>query len=258
VSRDLALPFATEVVTPADVDVVAAKADMLQVGARNMQNFQLLKEVGMSGRPVLLKRGLTATMDEWIMAAEYIAQTGNLQIVLCERGIRTYETSTRFTLDVSAVPVAQSLTHLPVIVDPSHSGGHRDLVLPLIRSAIAVGADGVIVDVHPTPESALCDGPQALIREDLDDLRTTVSRFADVVGRSMATSSTTRRPSVVRLTAEAARQQVGEASAARAQPAVSTSRWVTRRSRRGPIADTRTPSSASAATTVELQESRRC
>ncbi len=190
VSRDLGLPFTTEVVTPADVDVVAAKADMLQIGARNMQNFQLLKEVGMSGRPVLLKRGLTATMDEWIMAAEYIAQTGNLQIVLCERGIRTYETSTRFTLDVSAVPVAQSLTHLPVIIDPSHSGGHRDLVLPLIRSAIAVGADGVIVDVHPTPESALCDGPQALIRDDLADLRETVDRFATVVGRSMATSST--------------------------------------------------------------------
>ncbi|MEX2486421.1 MAG: 3-deoxy-7-phosphoheptulonate synthase [Nitriliruptoraceae bacterium] len=192
ISRDLGLPFTTEVVTPADVDTVAAKADMLQVGARNMQNFQLLKEVGMSGRPVLLKRGLTATMDEWIMAAEYIAQTGNLQIVLCERGIRTYETSTRFTLDVSAVPVAQSLTHLPVIIDPSHSGGHRDLVLPLIRSAIAVGADGIIVDVHPEPEAALCDGPQALIREDIVPLRETVMRFAAVVDREMATSATSQ------------------------------------------------------------------
>ena len=134
VSRELDLPFVTEVVTPADVDTVAAKADMLQVGARNMQNFQLLKEVGLAGKPVLLKRGLTATIDEWIMAAEYIAHTGNLQVVLCERGIRTYEPMTRNTLDVSAVPVAQSLTHLPVIVDPSHSGGKRELVLPLARA----------------------------------------------------------------------------------------------------------------------------
>jgi 3-deoxy-7-phosphoheptulonate synthase len=140
---------------------------MLQVGTRNMQNFQLLKEVGLSGKPVLLKRGMTATIEEWVMAAEYIAHTGNLQIVLCERGVRTFEPMTRNTLDVSAVPVVQSLTHLPVIIDPSHSGGHRDLVLPLIRAAIAVGADGVIVDVHPEPERALCDGPQALMREDV-------------------------------------------------------------------------------------------
>ena len=153
-ARELELPFVTEVVTPADVETVAAKADMLQIGARNMQNFQLLKEVGMAGRPVLLKRGLTATIDEWIMAAEYIAQTGNLQIVLCERGIRTYEPMTRNTLDVSAVPVAQSLTHLPIVIDPSHSGGKRELVLPLTRAAIAVGADGVIIDVHPRPETA--------------------------------------------------------------------------------------------------------
>jgi 3-deoxy-7-phosphoheptulonate synthase len=187
VSREVGLPFVTEVVTPADVEIVAAKADMLQIGARNMQNFQLLKEVGFAGKPVLLKRGLTATIDEWIMAAEYIAHTGNLQIVLCERGIRTYEPMTRNTLDVSAVPVAQSLSHLPVIIDPSHSGGKRDLVLPLIRSAIAVGADGVIVDVHPSPETALCDGPQALISEDMVVLRETIARFSAAVDREVAT-----------------------------------------------------------------------
>ena len=186
VARDLELPFVTEVVTPADVETVASKADMLQIGARNMQNFQLLKEVGMAGRPVLLKRGLTATIDEWIMAAEYIAQTGNLQIVLCERGIRTYEPMTRNTLDVSAVPVAQSLSHLPVVIDPSHSGGKRELVLPLTRAAIAVGADGVIVDVHPRPETALVDGPQALVKEDIVLLRETIARFAEAGGREVA------------------------------------------------------------------------
>jgi 3-deoxy-7-phosphoheptulonate synthase len=185
VSRDLGLPFVTEVVTPADVETVARKADMLQVGTRNMQNFQLLKEVGLSGRPVLLKRGMTATIEEWVMAAEYIAHTGNLQIVLCERGVRTFEPMTRNTLDVSAVPVVQAMTHLPVIIDPSHSGGRRDLVMPLIRSAIAVGADGVIVDVHPTPESALVDGPQALIHEDIPVLRETVTRFAAAMGRTL-------------------------------------------------------------------------
>ncbi|GGI04979.1 3-deoxy-7-phosphoheptulonate synthase [Egicoccus halophilus] len=193
VSRDIGLPFVTEVVTPADVETVAAKADMLQVGARNMQNFQLLKEVGMAGKPVLLKRGLTATIDEWIMAAEYIAHTGNLQVVLCERGIRTYEPMTRNTLDVSAVPVAQSLTHLPVVVDPSHSGGKRDLVLPLTRAAIAAGADGIIVDVHPRPELALCDGPQALVRDDILPLRESVTRFAGAMGREVAAPNVDHR-----------------------------------------------------------------
>jgi 3-deoxy-7-phosphoheptulonate synthase len=193
VSRELDVPFVTEVVTPADVEVVAAKADMLQIGTRNMQNFQLLKEVGIAGKPVLLKRGMTATIDEWIMAAEYIAHTGNLQIVLCERGIRTYEPTTRNTLDISAIPVAQGLTHLPTIVDPSHSGGKRDLVLPLTRAAIAVGADGVIIDVHPQPEIALCDGPQALIREDLLTLRETVVRLSDIAGRELAEPSKDRQ-----------------------------------------------------------------
>ena len=192
-ARGLGMPFVTEVITPADVETVAAKADMLQIGARNMQNFQLLKEVGMAGRPVLLKRGLNATIDEWVMAAEYIAHTGNLQVVLVERGIRTYEPMTRNTLDVSAVPVAQSLTHLPVIVDPSHSGGKRELVLPLIRAGIAVGADGIIVDVHPQPQDALCDGPQALTHEDVAPLRDTVARFAEAAGRRLVTGGDTRR-----------------------------------------------------------------
>ena len=192
VSQELQMPFVTEVVTTADVQTVAAKADMLQIGTRNMQNFQLLREVGMTGKPVLLKRGMSATIDEWIMAAEYIAQQGNLQIVLCERGIRTHEPATRNTLDVSAVPVAQSLTHLPIIIDPSHSGGKRDLVLPLTRAAIAVGADGVIIDVHPRPEIALCDGPQALVKDDIVKLRETVVRFAAAADREIAEPSDER------------------------------------------------------------------
>jgi len=194
VSQDLGLPFVTEVVTPADVETVARKADMLQVGTRNMQNFQLLKEVGLAGKPVLLKRGMNATIEEWVMAAEYIAHTGNLQIVLCERGVRTFEPTTRNTLDVSAVPVVQSMTHLPVIIDPSHSGGKRELVLPLVRAAIAVGADGVIVDVHPEPEKALCDGPQALVDDDLAKLRDTMSRFAIAAEREFLLPAQAGRP----------------------------------------------------------------
>ncbi len=185
VAEEVGLPVVTEVVTPADVDLVASKADMLQIGARNMQNFQLLREVGLAGKPVLLKRGLAATIDEWIMAAEYIAHQGNLQVVLCERGIRTYEPMTRNTLDLSAVPVVQSLTHLPVIVDPSHSGGKRDLVLPLARAGMAVGADGLIIDVHPRPETALCDGPQALKREDMVALRDAVATLTPAMGRTL-------------------------------------------------------------------------
>jgi 3-deoxy-7-phosphoheptulonate synthase len=175
----------TEVVDPGDVDLVASYADMLQVGTRNMQNFPLLQAVGGIGKPVMLKRGMNATIEEWLMAAEYIAQRGNLDIVLCERGIRTFETATRNTLDISAVPVAQRLSHLPVIVDPSHSGGRRDLVLPLSRAAIAVGADGIIVDVHPNPESALCDGPQALVESDLRELASVAAHLSPLVGRTL-------------------------------------------------------------------------
>ncbi|MFL6154528.1 MAG: 3-deoxy-7-phosphoheptulonate synthase, partial [Marmoricola sp.] len=143
------LPIVTEVVDARDVAVVAEHADMLQIGTRNMANFGLLQAAGGSGKPVLLKRGMTATIEEWLMAAEYVAQRGNLDVVLCERGIRTFEPSTRNTLDISAVPVVQATSHLPIIVDPSHAGGRKDLVVPLSKAAIGVGADGVIVDVHP-------------------------------------------------------------------------------------------------------------
>src|SRR6516164_2645922 len=180
------LPVVTEVVDPGDVELVASYADMLQVGTRNMQNFPLLQAVGAVGKPVMLKRGMNATIEEWLMAAEYIAQRGNLDIVLCERGIRTFETATRNTLDISAVPVAQRLSHLPVIVDPSHSGGRRDLVLPLTRAAIAVGTDGVIVDMHPEPARALCDGDQALDHADIAELADVVTSLPPLVGRNLA------------------------------------------------------------------------
>ena len=174
-----------EVVDAADVPLVAQWADMLQIGTRNMQNFALLQAVGSTGKPVMLKRGMTATYEEWLMAAEYVAQRGNLDIVLCERGIRTYETGTRNTLDISAVPMVHSLSHLPVVVDPSHSGGKRDLVVPLSRAAIAIGADGIIVDVHPDPTAALCDGPQALYGEHLDELAAACRDLPPVVGRRL-------------------------------------------------------------------------
>ena len=182
------LPIVTEVVDARDVPVVAAHADMLQVGTRNAGNFGLLQAVGECGKPVLLKRGMTATIEEWLMAAEYVAQRGNLDVVLCERGIRTFEPATRNTLDISAVPVVQATSHLPIIVDPSHAAGRKDLVVPLSRAAIAVGADGVIVDVHPDPESALCDGPQALLGADLRELAQAVRRLPEAVGRVPAAS----------------------------------------------------------------------
>jgi 3-deoxy-7-phosphoheptulonate synthase len=185
----------TEVVDARDVTVVAEHADMLQVGTRNMANFGLLQAVGESGKPVLLKRGMTATIEEWLMAAEYIAQRGNLDVVLCERGIRTFEPATRNTLDISAVPVVQATSHLPVIVDPSHAAGRRDLIVPLSRAAIAVGADGVIVDVHPDPETALCDGPQALHGADLRALAQAVRQLPPVVGR-VDSSTLVRTPAV--------------------------------------------------------------
>ncbi|MCW2898106.1 MAG: phospho-2-dehydro-3-deoxyheptonate aldolase [Streptosporangiaceae bacterium] len=185
VREETGLPIVTEVVDARDVELVASYADMLQIGTRNAQNFALLQAAGEAGKPVMLKRGMNNTIEEWLMAAEYVAQRGNLDIVLCERGIRTFEKATRNTLDISAVPVAQRLSHLPVIVDPSHSGGHRELVLPLTRAAIAVGADGVIIDVHPHPETALCDGPQALVDGDLRQLAKVVRDLPPMVGRSL-------------------------------------------------------------------------
>ncbi len=186
VRAETGMPIVTEVVDAHDVEQVTAYADMLQVGTRNMQNFALLQAVGSADKPVMLKRGMNATIEEWLMAAEYVAQRGNLDIVLCERGIRTFEKATRNTLDVSAVPVAQRLSHLPVIADPSHSGGKRDLVLPLSRAAIAAGADGIMVDVHPHPESALCDGAQALVDGDLRELATAVRQFPPMLGRTLS------------------------------------------------------------------------
>ncbi|MGH9249494.1 MAG: 3-deoxy-7-phosphoheptulonate synthase [Acidimicrobiales bacterium] len=180
------LPIVTEVLDAHDVPLVASYADMLQVGTRNMHNYALLQAVGRAQLPVLLKRGMQAAIEEWLMAAEYVAQRGNLDIVLCERGIRTFETATRNTLDIAAVPVVQQLSHLPVMVDPSHSGGRRDLVLPLARAAIAVGADGILVDVHPAPEEALVDGAQALVGADLRELASAVRRLPPLVGRQPA------------------------------------------------------------------------
>jgi 3-deoxy-7-phosphoheptulonate synthase len=183
VSQRTGLPVVTEVVDARDVPVVAELADMLQIGTRNAQNFGLLQAVGDTGKPVLLKRGFSSTIEEWLMAAEYVAQRGNLDIVLCERGIRTFEPSTRNTLDISAVPVVQAASHLPIIVDPSHAAGRKELVVPLSRAAIGVGADGVIVDVHPHPEDALCDGPQALLGSELRELATAVRTMPGLLGR---------------------------------------------------------------------------
>ena len=180
------MPTVTEVLQTTDVELVASYSDVLRIGARNMQNFELLKEVGKLHKPVMLKRGLSSTIEEWLMAAEYIANQGNEEIILCERGIRTYEPMTRNTLDISSVPLIHSLSHLPIIVDPSHSGGKRELVAPLARAAVAVGADGIMVDVHPRPEAALCDGPQAITTEEIAELVAEIIAVAKAVGRPMA------------------------------------------------------------------------
>jgi len=171
------LPVVTEVLDTRHVDLVAKYADVLQIGARNMQNTPLLREVGKRKMPVLLKRGFSSTIEEWLLAAEYIMLEGNENVILCERGIRTFEPSTRFTLDISAVPVVKELSHLPVIVDPSHAAGKRSLVIPLARAAAAVGADGIMVEVHPNPSEALSDGPQSLTFEDFRRLISEVRRW---------------------------------------------------------------------------------
>ncbi|WP_422446081.1 3-deoxy-7-phosphoheptulonate synthase [Thermoanaerobacterium sp. DL9XJH110] len=180
------LPVITEVVGTDTVDVVAEYADILQIGARNMQNFPLLKAVGKTGKPVMLKRGLSATIEEWLNAAEYIMNEGNFNVILCERGIRTFETMTRNTLDISAVPIVKHLSHLPVIVDPSHAAGNWRWVCPLARGAVAVGADGLIVEVHPNPKEALSDGPQSLNPEKFMALCREINQVAAVSGRRFA------------------------------------------------------------------------
>jgi 3-deoxy-7-phosphoheptulonate synthase len=179
------LPIVVEVVDVSQVGHVAEVADCIRVGTRNAQNFELLKEVGLARKPVMLKRGLAMTIDEWLQAAEYIAQRGNSEIILCERGIRTFEPSTRNTLDLAGMAVAQAESHLPVIVDPSHAVGKRQLVGPMARAAIAAGADAVMIDVHPDPESALCDGPQALTPDEMLDLGRELELLASALGRVM-------------------------------------------------------------------------
>jgi 3-deoxy-7-phosphoheptulonate synthase len=181
--RQTGLPIIVEVVDISQVEHVAEVADCIRVGTRNAQNFELLKEVGLAHRPVMLKRGLAMTIEEWLQAAEYVAQRGNSEIILCERGIRTFEPSTRNTLDLAGMAVAQAESHLPVIVDPSHAVGKRHLVAPMARAAIGAGADAVMVDVHPDPESALCDGPQALTPDEIVDLGRELERLAGSLGR---------------------------------------------------------------------------
>ncbi len=180
------LPIITEIMEPSQVEVVALHADILQVGARNMQNYSLLMAVGRTERPVMLKRGLSATIEEWLMAAEYIVSSGNPNVILCERGIRTFETYTRNTLDLAAVPLLHRLTHLPVIVDPSHATGKRWLVPPMALAAVAGGADGIMVEVHPDPDDALSDGEQSLTLEQFRDLAPLLRQIHGEVG-GMAT-----------------------------------------------------------------------
>jgi 3-deoxy-7-phosphoheptulonate synthase len=177
------LPVVTELMDARDLPAVLEVADVVQIGARNMQNYALLSEVGRSGCPVLIKRGLSSTLEELLMAAEYVLKEGNENVLLCERGIRTFETAYRFTLDLTAVPVLKELTHLPVIVDPSHAAGRRALVEPLSLAAAAVGADGIIVEVHPEPDAAICDGPQQLRTDGFADYAAKVEAAAAVAGK---------------------------------------------------------------------------
>lgn len=180
------LPVVTEVTDVRNLDMVLKYADILQIGSRNMQNFDLLREVGRVHRPVLLKRGLAATIEEWLLAAEYILAEGNRNVILCERGIRTYETYTRNTLDISAIPAIKELSHLPVIADPSHGTGRRSLVAPVARAAVAAGADGLMLEVHPCPEEALSDGPQSLLPAQLERLLAELRPMAESLGRRLS------------------------------------------------------------------------
>jgi 3-deoxy-7-phosphoheptulonate synthase len=180
------LPIVTELMDVRDLGAVLEVADVIQIGARNMQNYTLLTEVGRSGCPVMIKRGLSSTLDELLMAAEYVLKEGNDKVMLCERGIRTFETAYRFTLDLTAVPVLKELSHLPVVVDPSHAAGRRDLVEPLSLAAVAAGADGIIVEVHPAPDEAICDGPQALHCDDFARFAAKVEQVAAIAGKRIA------------------------------------------------------------------------
>jgi len=183
--RETGLPVVTEVMEPDKVDVVAAHSDILQIGARNVQNFSLLRRVAEAGKPVLLKRGMSTSIQEWLLSAEYVLSGGNPDVILCERGIRTFETATRFTLDLNAVPVLKKLTHLPVLVDPSHGTGHWEYVESMAMAAVASGADGLLIEVHPHPEEALSDGPQSLKPERFAALMARVRRVAQALDRDL-------------------------------------------------------------------------
>ncbi len=186
VRKESGLPVVTEVMDTRQVELVAEYADALQIGARNMQNFPLLTEVGRTHRPVLLKRGMSATVKDLLLAAEYVMSQGNLQVMLCERGIRTFETATRNTFDLAAIPLLKTETHLPVIADPSHGAGRKDLVMPLAYAAIAAGADGLMVEVHPDPENAWSDGEQTLNFQEFTEMMANLKLFAEAAGRTMA------------------------------------------------------------------------
>ena len=179
------LPIVTEVMNPREIDLVAKYADIIQVGARNMQNFSLLKELGKIDKPILLKRGMMNTIQEFLMSAEYVLSEGNTQVILCERGIRTFETATRNTLDISCIPVLKRETHLPIIVDPSHATGHWEMVESMSRASIAAGADGLIIEVHPDPVKAFSDGPQSLKPAKFDRLMENLRPFAELMGRTL-------------------------------------------------------------------------
>lgn len=185
VGEKLNMPTVTEVMDTRDIELVARYADVLQIGARNMQNFILLKEVGLTKKPVILKRGLSATVKEWLMSAEYILAGGNMNVILCERGIRTFEDSTRNTLDISAIPVVKQLSHLPIIADPSHAAGSRGLVSSLSRAAVAAGADGLLIEVHIRPEEALSDGAQSLTPDNFTESISSLKAVAQAVGRKL-------------------------------------------------------------------------
>lgn len=185
VKEETGLPIVTELMSEEYIDVFDEKVDLIQIGARNMQNFELLKKLGRTKKPILLKRGLNATYEEWIMSAEYIMASGNENVILCERGIRTFESFTRNTLDLQCIPVLQEKTHLPIVIDPSHAGGKWWLVNPMAKAAIAAGADGLMIEVHNDPENALCDGAQSLRPEKYDALIKQVREIAKVIGKEM-------------------------------------------------------------------------
>ena len=183
--EETGLPVVTEVISPESVGIVEEYADVLQIGARNMQNYPLLKRVGKASKPVLLKRGLSSTIEEWLGAAEYVLAGGNEEVILCERGIRTYQKLTRFTLDLSAVPLLKEVSPLPVVVDPSHGTGIRSLISPMAKAAVAAGADGLLIEVHPNPKEAKCDGPQSLRPKEFRELMIGLDPVARAVGRSL-------------------------------------------------------------------------